>query len=201
MTAVSTRPSAHPTTTRSDGPGPGAVEPGSMSFGRRLLWLGPTGLVVAAVLSVAEWLIVTGPGNDGSVAAALLALTMTLPVVLARRFPIAAATAVGVAAVTNGLVFDDIVRCAGAFPAAVYIAFAVGAHSRDGGRGWAWTGLGFVITVGGLVAQWLWDPALNVSTEFLPFGLGLATASCVAGIGWSILVQRVRTSRHARRIG
>ena len=77
--------------------------------------------------------------------------------VLARRFPVVAASVVAVAAVVNGLVFDDLIRCAGAVPAALYIAFAVGARSRETGRGWGWTGVGFAITITGLIAQWVWD--------------------------------------------
>ena len=120
---------------------------------------------------------------------------MTMPVVLARRFPVAAASVVTAAAVVNGLVFDDLIRCAGAVPAALYIAFAVGARSRENGRGWGWTGVGFAITITGLIAQWVWDPALNVSTEFLPYGIGLALLSCGAGIGWSLVARRIGRGR------
>lgn len=177
---------------------PASPASSATSYGRRLLWLGPTGIVVAVGLSVVEWLVVTAPDNNGSAAAGLLALTMTLPVVLARRFPVAAAALVSAAAVLNGLVFDDVVRCAGAFPAAVYIAFAVGARTRENGRGWAWTGVGFATVVAGLIAQWVWDPALNTSTDFLPFGLGLALAACAAGIGWSVLARRVLPAASGR---
>ena len=177
---------------------PASPASSTTSYGRRLLWLGPTGIVVAVGLSVLEWMIVTAPDNNGSVAAGLLALTMTLPVVLARRFPVAAAALVGAGAVLNGLVFDDVVRCAGAFPAALYIAFAVGARTRENGRGWGWTAVGFGVVVAGLIAQWVWDPALNVSTEFLPFGLGLAVAACAAGVGWSVLARRVFSTSSGR---
>ena len=198
MTNLSTRPQwARPQETN----GSPAPTPSPMSFGRRLLWLGPTGIVVALGLSVVEWVIVTGPGNDGSWAAALLALTMTMPVVLARRFPVAAASVVAVAAVVNGLAFDDLIRCGGAVPAALYIAFAVGSRSRESGRGWGWTGVGFAITLAGLIAQWWWDPALNVSTEFLPYGIGLALLSCGAGIGWSLIVPRISGGRRHAEVG
>lgn len=165
------------------------------SYGSRLLWLGPTGIVVAVALSIAEWLVVTAPDNGGSAVAGMLSLTMTLPVLLARRFPITAAALVAAAAVLNGLAFDDVVRCAAAFPAALYIAFAVGARTRENGRGWGWTAAGFAVVVGGLIAQWVWDPALNTSTDFLPFGVGLALAACTAGIGWSVLTRRIAINR------
>ena len=138
--------------------------------------------------------MVRGPGVEASVLAALLALTMTAPVVLARRWPLLAAAVVAVAAVVNGLLFADLVRCSGAFPAALYIAFAVGARTRETGRGWGWTVIGLVITVGGLLAQWRGDAALNVDASFLPFGIGLAVACWAAGIGWSSIASRVRRS-------
>ena len=184
MTNLTTSPEA---VTRTD--------PAPTTFGRRLLWLGPTGVVVAIGLSVIEWVVVRGSGVEASVLAALLALTMTLPVVLARRWPLLAAAAVAVAAVVNGLLFADLVRCSGAFPAALYIAFAVGARTRETGRGWGWTVIGLVITVGGLLAQWRGDAALNVDASFLPFGIGLAVACWAAGIGWSSIASRVGAGR------
>ena len=112
-----------------------------MSFGRRLLWLGPTGIVVAFGLSVVG--VGGGPRTRrrGLVGRPhVLALTMTVPVVLARRWPGAGGCVVTVAAVVNGLLFPDLIRCSGAVPAALYIAFAVGARTRETGRGWGWTG-------------------------------------------------------------
>lgn len=181
-------------TTRAEEPGtlPAAGQP--MSVGQRLLWIGPTGLVVAAGLSVVEWLLVRSPENNGSIAAAALALTMTLPVALVRRFPVQAAALIAVAALVNGLVFDDLVRCAGAFPAALYVAFAVGARARTPGRSWGPSIVGLALVMGCLVAQWIWDPALNVGPAFLGFALPLAAACWGAGIGWAAFSHR-RTSR------
>ena len=169
-------------------------------FGRRLLWLGPTGVVVAIGLSVVEWVVVRGPGVEASVPAALLALTMTAPVVLARRWPLLAAATVAVAAVVNALLFADLIRCSGAVPAALYIAFAVGARTRETGRGWGGTVVGLTVTVGGLLAQWWGDAALNVDTSFLPFGIGLALACWGAGIGWSLIAQRIVTGHRTSGI-
>ena len=190
MTNLTTSPEA---VTRTD--------PAPTGFGRRLLWLGPTGVVVAIGLSVIEWVVVRGPGNEASVPAALLALTMTAPVVLARRWPLLAAATVAVAAVVNGLLFPDLVRCSGAFPAALYIAFAVGARTRETGRGWGGTVIGLAITIGGLLAQWRGDAALNVDTSFLPFGIGLAVACWGAGIGWSVIASRVGAGRRTGELG
>ena len=125
MTNLTTRPEAAIRT-----------DPAPSGFGRRLLWLGPTGVVVAVGLSVLEWVVVRGPGNEASVAATLVALTMTAPIVLTRRWPLLAAATVAVAAVVNALLFPDLIRCSGAVPAALYIAFAVGARTRETGRGW-----------------------------------------------------------------
>lgn len=175
--------------------------PAPMTLGRRLLWLGPTGIILAVGLSVVEWVVVRGPGVEAGVPAALLALTMTAPVALARRWPVPAAAIVAVAALVNGLLFPDLVRCAGAFPAALYIAFAVGARSRETGRGWSWTVVGLVMTVGGLLAQWRGDAALNGDASFLPFGLGLALVCCGAGIGWSQATHRLAADRRTAEIG
>lgn len=158
--------------------------------GRRLLWLGPIGIVAAVGLSVAEWIVVRGPDNDGTVIQALLALTMTVPVALARRWPVPAAALVAIAALVNGLVFPDLVRCLGAFPAALYIAYAVGAWSRSGGRGWWWSVGGLAITTGAILAQYVWDPALHADPFFLAFGPGLAVLCWAGGVGWSVLVRR-----------
>ena len=82
---------------------------------------------------------------------------------------------VAVAAVVNALLFADLIRCSGAVPAALYIAFAVGARTRETGRGWGWDRASvWSITIGGLLAQWRGDAALNVDASFLPFGIGLA---------------------------
>ena len=192
MTNLTTRPEAD--TGSGEAPAP-------LSFGRRLLWLGPTGIIVAVGLSVIEWVVVRGPGVEASVPAALLALTMTAPVVLARRWPLLAASVVAVAAVANWLLFPDLVRCSGAVPAALFIAFAVGARSRETGRGWGGTVIGLVITIGGLLAQWQGDAALNVDSSFVPFGIGLALACWGAGIGWSLIAPRLGVGRRSVATG
>ena len=190
MTNLTTRPEAVT-----------SPDPAPTGFGRRLLGLGPTGVLVAVGLSVVEWVVVRGPGVEASVPAALLALTMTAPVVLARRWPLLAAATVAVAAVVNALLFTDLIRCSGAIPAALYIAFAVGARTRETGRGWGGTVLGLAVTIGGLLAQWRGDAALSVDTSFLSFGIGLAVACWGAGIGWSLIAPRVGAGRRTGEIG
>lgn len=180
-----------------DGTAPDPASTPVDDLGRRLRWLGPIGIVAAIGLSVAEWIVVRGPDNDGTVLQALLALSMTAPVVLARRWPVPAAAVVAIAALVNGLLFPDLVRCAGAFPAAVYIAYAVGAWSRTNGRGWWWSVGGLAISIGGILAQYVWDPALHADPVFLVFGPGLAVVGWAAGVGWSVLVRRRSTRRAA----
>ena len=164
MTNLTTRPEA--VTGSGEAPAP-------LSFGRRLLWLGPTGVIVAVGLSVIEWVVVRGPGSRPPWLAALLALTMTAPVVLARRWPLLAASVVAVAAVANWLLFPDLVRCSGAVPAALYIAFAVGARTRETGRGWGGTVIGLVITS---AACWPSGGATPRSTSTRP--------SCPSASAW-----------------
>lgn len=169
--------------------------PTRSGLGSQLLWIGPTGLVVAVALSIAELVLVTSqPAQGGGALTALLALTMTLPVVLARRFPVAAAAIVAIAALANGLVTDDLVRCGGAFPAAIYIAFVIGSYARSAGGSWSRSVIGLVLVLANIVAQWTWDPALNVGAEFLGFGPPIVLAAWLVGLG----VAAIRTRRAAR---
>jgi hypothetical protein len=156
----------------------------------RLRYIGVTGVVVAALLSVAGWLLVMAPENNGSTAAAIGVLFMTAPVALARRQPILAVSVVALAAIVNGLLWDDIIRCGAAFPALLYITFAVGARSRIGGRGWGWPVLGLAIAFVSVVAQGMWDPALV--SGFLPLAIPLTLACWGAGLGWAAIEPRIR---------
>lgn len=156
---------------------------------QQLRYVGITGIVVAAVLSYAGWILVTEEGNNGSVAAAIGILLMTAPVVLARRQPILAVTIVAVATAVNGLLWDDIIRCGAALPALVYISFAIGARSRSGGRGWGWPLLGLAIALGSMVAQRVWDPVLDNGA--LIFGAALIIIAWGAGLGWAAIEPRL----------
>lgn len=133
--------------------------------------------------------VASRPGTERTAAQwrqRLLASTMVLPVALARRWPVRSRRGGRHRRGPQRSAHPDLVRCAAAASAACYIAFAVGARGRENGRGWLWTVVGLVITVGGLLAQWHWDPALNVDSSFLTFGPPLAAWS--AGPPGSALV-------------
>lgn len=151
----------------------------------RLRYIGITGIIAAVVFSVAGWILVMEEGNNGSVAAAVGTLFMTAPVVLARRQPILAVSIVTLAAIVNGLLWDDIVRCGAALPALLYITFAVGSRSRLGGRSWGWPFLGLAIALVSVAAQRLWDPALDNSA--LIFLSALVLMVWGAGLGWAAI--------------
>jgi hypothetical protein len=161
----------------------------------RLRWVGITGIVVALVLSVAGWLLVLSDGNHGSVGAAFGILFMTAPVALARRRPIMAVSIVAAAAIVNGLISHDIVRCGAAFPALLYITFAVGSRSRRGGRGWAWPLSGLAIALVSVAAQRAWEPVLDNS--FLALAVPLVLLVWGAGLGWAARSSRGRRIKPA----
>jgi len=152
--------------------------------------LGITGIIAAVVLSVAGWMLVMEEGNNGSVPAAIGILFMTAPVVLARRQPILAVTIVAIAAIVNGLLWDDVIRCGAALPALLYITFAVGSRSRIGGRGWGRPFLGLAIAMVSVAAQGLWDPALGISG--FAFAGVLVLIAWGAGLGWAVIEPRIR---------
>lgn len=164
-----------------------STQPGVMN---RLRYIGITGIIAAVVFSVAGWVLVMEEGNNGSVAAAIGILFMTAPVVLARRQPILAVSIVALAAIVNGLLWDDIIRCGAAIPALLYIAFAVGSRSRIGGRSWGWPFLGLAIALVSVAAQRLWDPVLDGSG--LIFAGVLVLVAWGAGLGWAAIESRVR---------
>jgi hypothetical protein len=187
---LTSSPNTRSTTTTASTPATIPPPPGVL---RRLRDVGITGIAVAVALSVAGWVMVMQEGNNGSVAAAIGMLFMTAPVVLARRQPILAVSIVAVAAVVNGLLWDDIVRCGVALPGLLYITFAVGSRTRDGGRGWGWPLLGLGIAFGAMVAQRIWDPVLN--NEALIFGCSLILVAFLAGLGWAAIEPRLRRGR------
>jgi len=155
----------------------------------RLRYIGITGIIAAVVFSYAGWVLVMEEGNNGSVAAFVGILFMTAPVLLARRQPILAVSIVAVAAIVNGLLWDDIIRCGAAIPALLYISFAVGSRSRVGGRGWGWPFLGLAIAMISVVAQRIWDPVLDNSS--LVFAGALVLIAWGAGLGWAAIEPRI----------
>jgi len=161
----------------------------------RIRWIGVTGVVVAVLLSIAGVLLVLSPENEGTAAAAFGVVFMTAPVALARRWPILAVSIASGAAIVNGLLADDIVRCGAALPALLYICFAIGARASvrfPGQQGFSWFRpiLGLAVAFVSVVAQGVWDPALG--SDFYPFGGGLVLLAWGAGLGWAALDGRRR---------
>lgn len=160
------------------------------SFGRRLLSVGPTTVVVAAGLTALEWSVMQLPENAAGTAASIGALAMTVPLVIARRRPVVAVAVLAVAAVMNGLLFGDFTRCAGAVPAVLFAAFAVGAWSRGRSRGWTSSLVGLLLAVVAILAQYRWDPALHADAGFLAMGPAAVLVAWGAGTGWDALMAR-----------
>ena len=183
-----------PVTPETTSSAPHPVSPPTSLTGK-IRWVGITGIVLAVLLSVAEVLLVLSAENNGTATAAVGALFMTAPVVLARRWPILAVCIVAVATIANGLLWDDIVRCGAAVPALLYISFAVGSRSRLGSDdrptgSWLRSLLGLGLALVAVVAQGIWDPALGA--DFYPFGIPLVLIAWGAGIGWATVEGRRR---------
>jgi hypothetical protein len=163
------------------------------SIWNRLRWVGITGIIAAVAFSIAGVLLVMEDGNNGSIAAAIGILFMTAPVVLARRQPLLAVSIVTLAAIVNGLLWDDVIRCGAAIPALLYIVFAIGSRSRIGAhgeiRGWGYPILGLAIALLDVVAQRLWDPVLDNGS--LLFAGGLVLVVWAAGLGWAAIEPRL----------
>lgn len=136
--------------------------------------------LLLSVLSAASAAGLTGSnaGNPRSgAAAALTALTMVTPVLVARRYPVSAATAIGAGALLNWLAIGDLVRCGTALPALFYVSFVIGSHRMA----WPRLVLGAAALVLDLVCQAYADPQLgaNVLGYMLPITLGFGAAGAV----------------------
>jgi hypothetical protein len=158
----------------------------------RLAAIGPTTIVLTVALTALEWWMMRQPENGAGLAATIGALAMTLPLLVARRHPVLAITLLAGAAVANGLLFGDYVRCAAAFPAVVYGAYAVGAWSRDRGhgRGWLASVGGLAVAIVAIVAQYQWDRALHADPAFLAMGTAAVGIAWGLGTGWDALMAR-----------
>ena len=169
-----------------------AAELDTSSSTSRLAALGPTTIVLTVALTALEWWMMRSPENAAGLAATIGALAMTLPLLVARRQPVLAVTLLAGAAVANGLIFGDYVRCAAAFPAVVYGAYAVGAWSRDRGHGRGWIGSisGLAIAVVGIVAQYVWDRALHADPGFVAMGTAAVAVAWGLGTVWDALMAR-----------
>ena len=105
----------------------------------------------------------------GSVLAGIAAIGMTLPVLWARRWPLAATAVIAVASLANWVFVGHYIRCGAAFPAAFWIACLLGLRVRD--RSWIF-GLGLIMI--DLLAQGFADPQISPPTIFAagPIAIG-----------------------------
>ena len=132
-------------------------------------------VVFAALLSL--WVIIlcgVKSGPHAGVAASIVALTMTLPVIWERRAPLAAAAAVLAGAAVNELLIGPMVRCGPGLPAVFVIAFF--AATRLDRRGLIAAG---ALCLGAVTVQAFYDP--NLGASFLVAGVPVVLASGLAG--------------------
>jgi hypothetical protein len=121
--------------------------------------LGVLDIAAAALLSgvvlaeEAGWL----PRTGRSVAAAIGVLAVTVPVAWRRPAPVTTGGVMAAAALLNGLLFGPVVRCGVTLPAFFLVVFSVGAR-----RDRAWSALGLALCAGGVIAEGLYDPRIEV---------------------------------------
>ncbi|MEO6999638.1 MAG: hypothetical protein ABI112_16280 [Terracoccus sp.] len=154
---------------------------------------GPIALadIVAGVgLSVVVFVIVHvdlyASDPHGDVLAGVAAMLMTLPVVVARSYPLPATVFAASAALTNWVVVGEYVRCGAAIPAAFWLACAVGLRLRARPAAIA---MGSVLVY--LFAMCNADAAL-IPLTFLPL------APAAAGFWWAGRTIRSRNDTIAR---
>ena len=143
----------------------------------RLRDIGWGDIALAAILSLwaiglVSGVVVTRPHSG--VAAAIVVLAMTIPVVWERRAPLAAAAAVAIGTGLNELLIGPMVRCGPGLPAVFVIAFFA-ATRLDRRR--------LVVAAGlcraAVTLQSFYDP--NLGASFLVAGVPVTLASCLAG--------------------
>ncbi|MEO8828814.1 hypothetical protein [Lapillicoccus sp.] len=88
------------------------------------------GVALSAVVFVIVHVDLYAGDPHGDVLAGLAAMLMTLPVVVARSYPLPATVFAAAAALTNWVVVGQYVRCGAAIPAALWLACAVGLRLR-----------------------------------------------------------------------
>jgi hypothetical protein len=125
----------------------------------------------------------------GGAAASVGVLAMTLPVAWCRRWPLAAAGVLAVAAVLNGVIFGPMVRCGATLPAIFLVTFAVGVKC-DRARSAA----GLLLCAGAAVAEGLYDP--QIEAQGLVAVLPVLVAFFAAG---RLVRARAETARELRR--
>jgi signal transduction histidine kinase len=155
---------------------PGRVAHAAVSSLRRL----PVIDVGAAfLLSVFVVLLTSGVTNHTSgvgVPAALLALTMTVPVAWRRPAPLGAAACLAAGALLNAALIGDLVRCGAGLPAVFAVAYAVGLDDRDeGSQPWR-VGGGLALCALNIVTQSISDPQLGFGVAWYMVAIALAFA-------------------------
>ena len=144
----------------------------------RLREVGWGDIGLAAILSVWAIGLVSGvvvAKPHSGVAAAIVVLTMTIPVAWERRNPLAAAAAVAIGAALNELLIGPMVRCGPGLPAVFVIAFFA-ATRLDRRRLVVAAGL----CLAAVTLQSLFDPNLG-GAGFLVAGVPIVLASGLAG--------------------
>jgi hypothetical protein len=135
-------------------------------------------IVAAAALSAVPVAAAAGAlhlstGHPG-VAACLGVLGLTLPLAWRRPLPLTAAAVMAVAAVLNGLVFGQVVRCGVALPAVCIVAWGIAARV-SGPR----AVIGLALCAADVLAEGCYDPQIGWSG--LTFVLPLLLAFIVLG--------------------
>jgi len=158
-------------------------------------------LAVALVLSFYAVALTSGVlhtgHRTGGIGASVAVLAMTLPVAYCRRAPVAAAAALAVGALANGLAYGTMVRCGAALPSVLIVAFFV-AGRCDRGR----AAVGVALCAVNVVAQAIWDPQLGPQAlvVLLPvLGLFVVLGRIVRARTKTVESLRVRTAELRRR--
>jgi hypothetical protein len=112
-------------------------------------------LLSAVPVAYAAGAIQLSTGHPG-VAACLGVIALTLPVAWSRPRPLTAAAVMAVAAIANGLLFGDVVRCGVALPAVYIVGFGIGAR-LGGPRAVA----GLALCAADVVVEGYYDPQIG----------------------------------------
>jgi hypothetical protein len=133
----------------------------------------------AALLSVYMVLLTSGVLNKASgvgVPAALLALTMTVPVAWRRPAPVGAAAVLAAGAVLNLALVGHLIRCGAGLPAVFAVAYAVGLEDGDeGSQEWR-AGGGLILCAVNIVVQSVSDPQLGIGVAWYMVLIAVAFA-------------------------
>jgi hypothetical protein len=153
-------------------------------------------IAVGVLLATFGVLLVTkygAPGPHGGVGAALAVLTMTLPVVWRRRYPVVVAAVLFGGAALNAVAIGSMVRCGPSLPALLLCAFALG--RRDDILERRLIGGALLCLLGGGTVQCFDDPNLQpiVMVALAPMIVGLF------GIGRLVSSHSTVVAKLARR--